>query len=137
MKSVLFTGSSGQLGFACKEIFPSKFNSLFTSKNAQNESCFLDISNEQSIKTALDRFRPDVVVNLAAYTDVDGCEKSPKVSKEINLEGLKNLCIILTVISFKFQLTMFLMGKAVLIWRTTKRTLSQSMENISSLQKIF
>ena len=35
MKSVLFTGSSGQLGFACKEIFPSKFNSLFTSKNAQ------------------------------------------------------------------------------------------------------
>ena len=92
MKSVLFTGSSGQLGFACKEIFPSKFNSLFTSKNAQNESCFLDISNEQSIKTALDRFRPDVVVNLAAYTDVDGCEKSPKVSKEINLEGLKNLC---------------------------------------------
>ena len=24
MKSVLFTGSSGQLGFACKEIFPSK-----------------------------------------------------------------------------------------------------------------
>ena len=82
MKSVLFTGSSGQLGFACKEIFPSKFNSLFTSKNAQNESCFLDISNEQSIKTALDRFRPDVVVNLhiPMWMAVKNHQKYPKKS---------------------------------------------------------
>ena len=65
MKSVLFTGSSGQLGFACKEIFPSKFNSLFTSKNAQNESCFLDISNEQSIKTALDHKKGYIQICIA------------------------------------------------------------------------
>jgi dTDP-4-dehydrorhamnose reductase len=35
---------------------------------------------------------PDVILNLAALTDVDGCELDPQKAKDINVSGVKNLC---------------------------------------------
>ena len=35
---------------------------------------------------------PDVILNLAALTDVDGCELDPEKAKNVNINGVKNLC---------------------------------------------
>ena len=59
----------------------------------------------------LKKFQPDVVINLSAFTDVNGCEKNPHLANKINFEELKISVIILTVILFIFLLIMFLMEK--------------------------
>lgn len=52
-----------------------------------------DITNEDSIKKALDEVQPDVVVNCAAYTDVDGAEtpEGTKKALKVNFWGVDNL----------------------------------------------
>jgi dTDP-4-dehydrorhamnose reductase len=47
----------------------------------------LDISDRDSVRTALDRYRPSAVVNAAAMTDVDGCERDPEAARRGNVEG--------------------------------------------------
>ena len=87
MKTILITGSNGQLGnemqVASKE-FP-QFNYLFT--DIEN----LDICD----KVALDRFvktnSVDIIVNCAAYTAVDKAEDDEELCYKINKEAVKNI----------------------------------------------
>ena len=92
MKTVLITGSNGQLGEACKLNLRSKFNLILSDRKILNKPTFIDITKKDSVKNAIDYHQPNVVLNLAAYTDVDGCEKSIETSENINLNGLKNIC---------------------------------------------
>ena len=47
----------------------------------------LDITDNSSIESALDRERPDVLFNCAAWTDVDGCERDPNHARLANARG--------------------------------------------------
>src|SRR2546423_2793399 len=47
----------------------------------------LDITDDSSIESALDRERPDVLFNCAAWTDVDGCERDPNHARLANARG--------------------------------------------------
>src|SRR5262249_53981918 len=47
----------------------------------------LDISDEPSVRTAFCEKRPDVVINCAAWTDVDGCESDPAHADRANALG--------------------------------------------------
>jgi dTDP-4-dehydrorhamnose reductase len=44
----------------------------------------LDIRDESEVATILDEVAPDIVVNCAAMTDVDGCESDPEAAMAIN-----------------------------------------------------
>jgi len=46
-----------------------------------------DITREDSLPSALDRCRPAVVINCAAYADVDGCELDPERAFAVNAQG--------------------------------------------------
>jgi dTDP-4-dehydrorhamnose reductase len=47
----------------------------------------LDVTSERHVSDALDTFRPDVVVQCAAYTDVDGAEREQDRADLVNAFG--------------------------------------------------
>ena len=47
-----------------------------------------DVDEPTSIDALLDRDRPEVVVNTAAWTDVDGCARDPRLAKGRNAESV-------------------------------------------------
>lgn len=47
----------------------------------------LDIRNQSLCQKILDKERPDVVINAAAFCSFDGCEREPELSRQVNLEA--------------------------------------------------
>ena len=92
MKTVMITGGYGQLGVACNKILKNNFNIIVTGRDTYESGVKLDITDKNDIAKAYKDFKPDVVLNLAAMTDVDGCEKDKLAAKKINFEGVKYLC---------------------------------------------
>lgn len=47
----------------------------------------VDVTRPETIRRAVDREAPAVVVNLAAWTDVDGAETRPEAAFRVNRDG--------------------------------------------------
>jgi dTDP-4-dehydrorhamnose reductase len=47
----------------------------------------IDIGDPGSVAAAIDRFRPGLIVNTAAITDVDGCESNEETALRVNSQG--------------------------------------------------
>jgi len=50
----------------------------------------IDITDRFRLEAEVVRLEPDVIINCAAYTDVDGCETDPGGARRINAEGAEN-----------------------------------------------
>ncbi len=99
-KRILIVGSNGMLGQRLTEYYRRKENVELYLTSAEEESFFentdysqLDIRDKTAVKSVIMNFFPDTVINVAAYTDVDGCETNKKLAWEINVEGVKNLAL--------------------------------------------
>ena len=68
MQNFLITGSKGQLGTDCLEVFRD------TPGLTGIDLPEVDLSDRTQCMNALDRIGPEVIVNCAAYTAVDACE---------------------------------------------------------------
>jgi len=94
-KRLLITGASGQLGNSVLNQLFGKYDLLSTDIIHTNRSdvpfAILDISNFAKIKNILSEFNPDVIINLAAYTDVDGCELNPNKAYLLNSKSVEML----------------------------------------------
>jgi dTDP-4-dehydrorhamnose reductase len=75
MQKVLITGSKGQLGTDCLDVFKD------IPEVVGIDLPEVDLSDRAPCFEALDRLRPDVIVNCAAYTAVDACETDPSCWK--------------------------------------------------------
>jgi len=53
----------------------------------------IDITDLRSVQQVLTAFKPRVVVNCAAYTDVDGCEDNVETAMQVNGEGVAFLAM--------------------------------------------
>ena len=51
----------------------------------------IDITSLSECKIAIKENAPDIVINAAAYTDVDGCEKAKDECFNVNAEAVKNI----------------------------------------------
>jgi dTDP-4-dehydrorhamnose reductase len=82
----LITGASGQLGLAMQaELIARNLEFLaFDSKS-------LDITNQHEVEVELSKNSPKVVVNCAAWTDVDGAETNADRAFFVNATGAKHL----------------------------------------------
>ena len=91
MKTILITGAYGQLGDACAKHLKNDFKLILSGITPANNGVNLDITSKNSIEKVLLETHPDVILNLAALTDVDGCELDPEKAKNVNINGVKNL----------------------------------------------
>ena len=93
MKKILITGSTGQLGNSLGKVFKSRYDLVSTSraKPNKNTNYFLDITNSLLVKDMVSAISPDIIINLAALTNVDLCESNPDLAHAINFQGVKNL----------------------------------------------
>ena len=93
---ILITGAFGQLGYALQTTLSknSDYELICTGRNILEgqEGIPIDIRNQFGLKEVINSTSPDLVVNLAAMTNVDACEKNPKLAGEINVAGLQHIC---------------------------------------------
>jgi len=50
----------------------------------------LDITGRREVFEAVERARPELVVNCAAWTDVDGAESHEEAARAVNVDGARN-----------------------------------------------
>lgn len=53
----------------------------------------VDITDKAALFTAVSAANPDLIINSAAYTDVDGCAKNPELAYRVNGLGAQNLAL--------------------------------------------
>ncbi|HEU0265582.1 MAG TPA: dTDP-4-dehydrorhamnose reductase [Geobacterales bacterium] len=53
----------------------------------------IDITSPESVQRVITTLRPRVIINAAAYTDVDGCETNQEQAFAVNGEGVANLAL--------------------------------------------
>ena len=92
MKKIFITGSAGQLGQALIKLFKSRYEIISTSRSTYNKNdYFLDITDPILTKDLIATISPDIIINLAALTSVDLCERKPELANSINFHGVQNL----------------------------------------------
>jgi dTDP-4-dehydrorhamnose reductase len=77
---ILLTGAEGQLG----RVICSGFGAHQVIAPSEAE---LDICDRRQVEAALDQARPDLLLNAAAYTDVDGAESHAEMAFAGNARG--------------------------------------------------
>ena len=81
---VVVTGASGLLGAAIVREFADAEVHAFRHGE-------LDVASESSVDDALAATRPEVVINCAAYNDVDRAESEPDAALRTNAFGVLTL----------------------------------------------
>jgi dTDP-4-dehydrorhamnose reductase len=84
-RRVLVTGASGQLAGAVASVFGRDSDVAALTRSA------LDITDDGAVRNAFAAYRPDVVINCAAYNDVDGAEADPIAALEVNAFAVRGL----------------------------------------------
>ena len=82
----LVTGANGQLGRALtRELDLRAIEYVAFGSDA------LDVTNTEKVNQIFEKVKPDVVVNAAAWTDVDGAESNRDAAFAVNGDGVANL----------------------------------------------
>ena len=86
MKTILVTGANGQLGNEMRIVAKENNNNwIFTDVEE------LDITNIDAVRQCVVANKVDVVVNCAAYTNVDAAETNEELAEKLNAEAPENL----------------------------------------------
>lgn len=97
--NILVTGANGQLGNEMRIVAQnSSDNYIFTDVNQVEgiETIYLDITNIDAVRTLVRDHDVNIIVNCAAWTNVDACENDEKLAalaEKLNAEAPKNLAI--------------------------------------------
>ncbi|MEX2144873.1 MAG: dTDP-4-dehydrorhamnose reductase [Candidatus Spechtbacterales bacterium] len=81
---VLIIGAKGMLGSDLSKVF-SNFNPYLYDREQ------LDITDKDAVFDVFEQIEPNIVINAAAYTDVEGAEDNKETAMLINGEAVGNL----------------------------------------------
>ncbi|MBQ2978856.1 MAG: dTDP-4-dehydrorhamnose reductase [Bacteroidaceae bacterium] len=86
--NILVTGANGQLGNSLRDVIQhSSHNYIFT------DVAELDITDSMAVMLFTQAHHIDVIVNCAAYTNVDAAEDNHDLADSINNRAVENLAI--------------------------------------------
>ena len=89
MKKIIVTGANGQLGRAVNLQYADSTEYELINTDVEE----LDITSIDKVMEFVRDVRPYAVINCAAYTAVDACEKEEDLAFRINALGARNLSI--------------------------------------------
>ncbi len=84
--NILVTGANGQLGCEMRIVAAASRDRYFFTDIAE-----LDITDAAAVERMVRGERIDVIVNCAAYTDVEKAEENPEVAERLNATAVGNL----------------------------------------------
>lgn len=92
--NIVIIGAKGMLGSMLASVFSDKKPTLLDREE-------IDITNAQSVRDVLMPIQPDVIINAAAYTNVDAAEDSEHAKDAflVNEIGVKNLADVANIMS--------------------------------------
>ena len=97
---ILVTGAKGMLGRQVVEDLERGYTEIGRVpeevKNAEvigTDSQTLDITDKNKTNLFVGEVSPDVIINCAAYTNVDGCETDGESAYKVNALGVRNLAM--------------------------------------------
>ncbi|WP_455021377.1 dTDP-4-dehydrorhamnose reductase [Neisseria elongata] len=82
---ILITGGSGQVGHCLKAQLEG------CAELSVPDSSALNIADRRSVRQAVETFRPDYIINAAAYTAVDKAESDAERAFAVNRDGARYL----------------------------------------------
>jgi len=82
---ILIVGGTGMLGSECRQVLSQDHEVIAPTRSD------LDMISWDRVIENLQKISPDVILNCAAFTDVDGCETETFVTRKTNIEGPRNL----------------------------------------------
>ena len=106
---ILITGCNGQLGNELTSILKSGKSEI-----GEIPACYLDalvigvdvdsldITDFDAVKSFVSSEKPDVIINSAAMTNVDGCETMQDIAYKVNAAGVRNLAVAAESVGAKF-----------------------------------
>lgn len=107
--TVMITGCHGQLGNELQSIIKSgksEIGAIPTQLVGANilpvDIDTLDITDTATVSAFVENNRPDVIINCAAMTNVDGCETDCETAFKVNAIGVRNLAVAAKKIGAKF-----------------------------------
>lgn len=102
MKKILVTGCNGQLGRAIRKAYEQDDVTFVNTDVVEAEGVVaLDITKIEEVMTLVLAEKPDVIINCAAHTNVDACEKEWDLAYQINAIGPRNLSIAANAVDAK------------------------------------
>src|SRR6185437_12377522 len=92
---VYIAGCGGMLGRA---MYP-QFNAQATVKATDIDLnidwlSYADVRDYTSINDSISEFRPDFILNLAALSDLEYCERNPDKTRLTNTQGAENIALV-------------------------------------------
>ena len=93
---ILITGAGGMLGSALCPTLSQKGHKLFITDLIPTEDGieYLDVRDYKQIEEIVKKFQPQLIMHLAAETDVDKCEVEPDHAFLTNTIGTQNVTLV-------------------------------------------
>ena len=89
MERILVLGAKGMLGRDLMPLLRSSLKGDVLGWDIEE----INIENETSTVSAIEHLKPGVIINAAAYTDVDGCESRREKAFAVNAEGMRHVAL--------------------------------------------
>lgn len=90
MGKILVIGAQGMLG---RDLVPELRVSFPDDEISGWDIGEIDIRMEKETIEQIEALHPRVIINVAAYTDVDGCERNKEEAFRVNSEGMKHIAL--------------------------------------------
>jgi dTDP-4-dehydrorhamnose reductase len=84
---IMIVGNKGQLGSDSEKVLGNNYEILGV------DLAELDMTNLAAVESMVQDFAPDIILNCAAYTQVDNCEIEKELAWSVNVKGPENLAV--------------------------------------------